>query len=104
MGTLWGHRGDTVGTPPLTPLYPQVGHTQRVELVPGRAHAVRTLSLKPLLFGECRHRAPGWDPSGDGAVWGGYRVSTSRDLTPGFDPGVWKVAWKVDGKVGCKHR
>ncbi|XP_071612135.1 transmembrane prolyl 4-hydroxylase isoform X2 [Heliangelus exortis] len=28
----------------------KVGHTQRVELVPGRAHAVRTLSLKPLLF------------------------------------------------------
>ncbi|XP_027569649.1 transmembrane prolyl 4-hydroxylase [Pipra filicauda] len=28
----------------------KVGHTQRVELVPGRAHNVRTLSLKPLLF------------------------------------------------------
>lgn len=96
VGTLWGHRRSS-------PLSPQVGHTQRVELVPGRAHAVRTLSLKPLLFGECWHRAPGWDPSGDGAVWGGCGVGTSRDVTPGFDPGVWKVAWKVDGEVGCKR-
>lgn len=30
----------------------QVGHVQRVSLVPDRTHNMRTLSLKPLLFGE----------------------------------------------------
>lgn len=32
----------------------QVGHVQRVALVPGKVHEMRTLSLKPLLFGERR--------------------------------------------------
>jgi len=34
----------------LTPL--QVGHVQQVSLGPDRALAMRTLSLKPLLFGQ----------------------------------------------------
>ncbi|GAB0194468.1 transmembrane prolyl 4-hydroxylase [Grus japonensis] len=58
--------GDTGGPPAAPPPPPpparalprlegiKVGHTQRVELVPGRVHAVRTLSLKPLLFAS-RH-------------------------------------------------
>lgn len=32
--------------------FTQVGHVQRVSLVPDRTHNMRTLSLKPLLFGE----------------------------------------------------
>lgn len=33
---------------------PQVGHVQRVSLVPGKVHEMRTLSMKPLLFGKGR--------------------------------------------------
>lgn len=34
----------------------QVGHVQKVSLVPGRVHEMRTLSLKPLLFGESQNK------------------------------------------------
>uniref|UniRef100_A0A8B9J3Q1 Transmembrane prolyl 4-hydroxylase n=1 Tax=Amazona collaria TaxID=241587 RepID=A0A8B9J3Q1_9PSIT len=51
QGCAWGVMLGPGLRPPLTAaLPPQVGHTQRVQLVPGRVHAVRTLSLKPLLF------------------------------------------------------
>lgn len=30
----------------------QVGHVQRVSLVPDKTHEMKTLSLKPLLFGK----------------------------------------------------
>lgn len=30
----------------------QVGHVQKVSLVPGKVHEMKTLSLKPLLFGN----------------------------------------------------
>lgn len=36
----------------------QVGHVQKVSLVPGKVHEMRTLSLKPLLFGEKQFRSP----------------------------------------------
>jgi len=29
-----------------------VGHVQKVSLVPGKVHEMKTLSLKPLLFGK----------------------------------------------------
>ncbi len=31
----------------------QVGHVQQVSLVPDRTHEMKTISLKPLLFGKC---------------------------------------------------
>lgn len=31
----------------------QVGHVQQVSLVPDKTHEMRTISLKPLLFGMC---------------------------------------------------
>lgn len=39
-------------TDSLLTLSCQVGHVQKVSLVPGRVHDMRTLSLKPLLFGK----------------------------------------------------
>lgn len=92
VGTLWGHRRSS-------PLSPQVGHTQRVELVPGRAHAVRTLSLKPLLFGECRHRAPGtglgslrgWGCVG--WVWGGHLPGCNAGIRPWGLEGCLEGGW-----------
>lgn len=30
----------------------KVGHVQKVSLVPGKVHEMKTLSLKPLLFGK----------------------------------------------------
>lgn len=42
-------------TPSFRPLMClQVGHVQRVSLAPGKVHEMRTLSLKPLLFGKKR--------------------------------------------------
>ena len=31
----------------------QVGHVQQVSLTPDRTHEMKTISLKPLLFGKC---------------------------------------------------
>lgn len=31
----------------------QVGHVQQVSLMPDRTHEMKTISLKPLLFGKC---------------------------------------------------
>lgn len=31
----------------------QVGHVQQVSLVSDKTHKMRTISLKPLLFGKC---------------------------------------------------
>lgn len=92
VGTLWGHRRSSS-------LSPQVGHTQRVELVPGRAHAVRTLSLKPLLFGECRHREPGtglgslreWGCVG--WVWGGHLPGCNAGIRPWGLEGCLEGGW-----------
>lgn len=34
-------------------LHLQVGHVQQVSLSPDRTHQMKTISLKPLLFGKC---------------------------------------------------
>lgn len=31
----------------------QVGHVQPVSLIPHRTHEMKTISLKPLIFGKC---------------------------------------------------
>lgn len=40
---------------PVCLLFSQVGHVQKVSLVPGKVHEMRTLSLKPLLFGKKKY-------------------------------------------------
>lgn len=39
----------------------QVGHVQRVSIVPNKIHEMRTLSLKPLLFGRYIVQVNKWD-------------------------------------------
>lgn len=36
----------------MPPVHLQVGHIQRLSLVQDRTHEMKTLSLKPLLFGK----------------------------------------------------
>lgn len=88
------------------PLSPQVGHTQRVELVAGRAHAVRTLSLKPLLFGEYRPPprrcgSAGSCPGVPQAGPGGFRCPAGRaQPDSGRGRSVWRLLgaeWLVGG-------
>lgn len=37
----------------ISPIHLQVGHVQPVSLTPHRTHEMKTISLKPLIFGKC---------------------------------------------------
>lgn len=37
----------------ISPDHTQVGHVQPVSLTPHRMHEMKTISLKPLIFGKC---------------------------------------------------